>query len=156
MPIPAAQGLGALASAQLALYRGDPAKAEADARVALAALVILLPYRFAAYTTLVRALLSLGRLDAARATAEEALSLLLRLGGTGFTEVELRLCASEAFFAAGDRERAQAELAQTLRQVRLRADKIYDPAWKQSYLLGSPACARALELERAWNNLPSP
>ena len=65
-------------------------------------------------------------------------SLLSVLGGFGVFEVEFRLAASEAFYSAGELERAHTELRETLRQVQLRADDITDPFWKDSYLTRNP------------------
>jgi hypothetical protein len=64
--------------------------------------------------------------------------------------VEVRLAAAEAFEASGNPGRARAELGETLRQVKLRADDITDPLWRESYLSKNPYCARALALGRAW------
>ena len=78
-----------------------------------------------------RALLALGRPAEATQVAERVLGSFPMLGGSGVTEVEVRLAASEAFHHAGDFDRARTELGETLRQIQLRADDITDPFGKQ-------------------------
>jgi hypothetical protein len=65
--------------------------------------------------------------------------------------VELRLTASEAFHAAGDLERARAELRETLHQVQLRADDITDVFWKASYLTRNAYCVQTQKLAKEWS-----
>lgn len=149
-PLQTAQGMAQRASAQFALYKGDAVRAESEARLAINSFPIMVPYRLSAMATLINALLRQGRPKDAQATAEEALELLAKFGGAGFPEVPLRLTASEAFHAAGDNDRARTELAETLRQVQVRADNIADPVWKNSYLTNNPSCSRAQQLEREW------
>jgi hypothetical protein len=84
------------------------------------------------------------------AVAEQLLAAIRNLGGLGCIEVELRLAASLAFHANGDARRAHTEMAETLRQIQLRADDITDPFWRNSYLTRNHYCARAQQLAREW------
>jgi tetratricopeptide (TPR) repeat protein len=97
-----------------------------------------------------RALSSLGAHHQAYRLAERVLAALRDVGSYGHLEVEFRLAASESFLAAGNRERAHAELRETLRQIRLRAEDIPDPFWKNSYLTRNAYCARAQALAAEW------
>jgi hypothetical protein len=98
----------------------------------------------------IHALIGLQRAAEAVATAEQILAMLPVMGSVGLFEIEFRVAASEAFHAHGDRERAHAELRDTLRQIQLRADDITDQTWKQSYLTRNPHCVRAQQLAAQW------
>ena len=132
------------------LRQGMLSEAEAAVRQACqdgAALPAFEPNRHA---TLICILLAAGRIGEALEVAEHVASLLQRFGCLGNVEVELRLAISETFHAAGDHERACKELSETLRQIRLRADDISDPFWRNSYLTRNPYCTRAQLLGREW------
>jgi ATP/maltotriose-dependent transcriptional regulator MalT len=101
--------------------------------------------------TLVTALVAQDKPEQALPVAEKALGVIATFGGAGYAEVEVRLAASEAFHAAGDRERANAELQETLRQIKLRTYDITDPTWRTSYLTRNPSCVRAQQLAAKWN-----
>ena len=62
----------------------------------------------------------------------------------------MRLCASEAFHAAGDLERARAALRDAERHIALRAADIDDPEWRARYLRDNPVNARAAQLAAEW------
>jgi serine/threonine protein kinase len=141
--------------ARVALLRGQAERAEELARTALRQWP--LTFRPPAASVQIRALLGLGRTADAAAVAEHTLGALGELGGTGITEVEIRLATVEAFEAVGAHERARAELAESLRQVELRLDDIADPFWKNSYLTRNRYVARALALGREWGvPVPAP
>jgi hypothetical protein len=103
-----------------------------------------------AASSLMRALMGLGRASEAAAVAEEVFSVLSVLGCAGCHEVAARLAASESIHASGNLERARAELRETLRQIELRADDISDPFWKESYLTRNRNCVRAQQLGKEW------
>lgn len=147
-PLNTGEGMAFVASAQFALYEGDQVRAEAEARSAFSAFPIMLAFRLWAFMALINSLRAQGRAAESQIVAREGLELLSQLGGAGFTEVPLRLSASEAFLAAGDIEGAKIELNETLRQVQHRAQNIADPFWKNSYLTRNPACVRAQQLGR--------
>jgi hypothetical protein len=63
----------------------------------------------------------------------------------------MRLAACEAFDAAGDRERARAELRETLDQIWIRAEDITDAGWRRAYLTRNVENLRARALAEAWS-----
>lgn len=136
--------------ARVALRRGQPESAERLARAALQRLPEMPLWATLTATVQARALMALGRPGEAAALVEQVLGMIPLFGGAGFTEVELRLAASEAFHAAGHSEQARAQLRETLRQIQLRADDITDPRWKDSYLTCNPHCVRAQQLALEW------
>lgn len=136
--------------ARVALCRGQLAQAEELTRTAMQSFPAAASWQLHAAGVQIQALVGLGRPSEATAVAETVLAVMPELGGTGFTEVEVRVAASTAFYAAGNRERAHAELRETLRQIKLRADDIIDPSWKNSYLTRNPYCVRAQGLAREW------
>jgi ATP/maltotriose-dependent transcriptional regulator MalT len=136
--------------ARVAFNRGRLEQAEELARPALDMLVFIPLNGIANTPPRIHALIGLGRVAEARAVAEQMLGTLQVLGGAGIYELEIRLAAVEAFEQSGDHDRARTELAETLRQVQLRADDIADPFWKESYLTRNPYVARALALGREW------
>lgn len=103
---------------------------------------------------LVRVLLAKDRPSEAAEIAENGLRIL-REYEIGYHEVELRLAASEAFHAAGDLDRARAELAETLLRIQVREGDIADPVWRARYLAKNRDAARARDLARAWG-VPDP
>ena len=140
--------------ARVALLREESDRAEAHARAAMAWFGAI-PLWFTPTAAIhIRALLALGRAPEAIQVVEQVFRVTPALGGAGHSEVELRLAASEAFFAAGDIPRAHAELRETWRQVELRAADITDPAWKERYLSRNVYCVRSRELVRAWGVAP--
>jgi eukaryotic-like serine/threonine-protein kinase len=136
--------------ARISILRGDPDGAGAHARAAMEWFSTLPLWLMQTAAVHVRALQALGRASEAAEEAARILGVIAMLGGAGQSEVELRLAASEAFFAAGFGERARSELLETLRQIQRRADDITDPFWRRSYLSRNAYCARAQELSRAW------
>lgn len=136
--------------ARVQLHRGQPAAAEADARLACRTLAAMPSYFPTCHATLIRVLLAQGRAEEATEEAEQTLRLIQHFGGLGQSEVELRLAISQAFYAAGDRQRANTELQETLRQIKLRADDILDPFWRNSYLTRNRHCVKAQQLYRDW------
>jgi hypothetical protein len=135
--------------ARLALVRGQLEKAEQLDRAAMHVLRVA-PLTAIPSDVLIRALIGLGRAAEACLLAEQATGVIQQFGGCGSTEVGIRLAVAEAFEEGGDSVRARAELAETLRQIKLREDDITDPFWRESYLSKNPHCARALALGRAW------
>ncbi len=134
--------------ARIELREGRPAAALAERGRALLAFAPL--FALGATATLMRALAAEGRAVDAVRVAQEGLAVVAEFGGAGYFEVELRLAASEACFAAGDAARARAELRAALEQIRLRAEDIEDPAWRRSYLTRNADNRRARELAAAW------
>jgi hypothetical protein len=141
--------------AQVALLRGQAERAEHLTREVMQVFPFMPIIAISVAPVRIRVLIGLNRAAEATAVAEQVIGTLGALGGAGCYEVEARLAVAEAFEAAGDRERARTELAETLRQVQLRLDDIADPFWKNSYLTRNPHVARALALGREWS-VPEP
>ena len=140
---------------RVALLRGQLDKVEELFREATALLRMAPLIWMTCAPAHVQALIGLGRTVDACLAAEQVLGTLTALGGAGCFEVAARLAVTEAFEAAGHRDRAHTELAETLRQIQLRLDDIADPFWKSSYLTRNRGVARALSLADAWG-LPPP
>lgn len=138
------------ALARVYLQQGQLLDAETAARQALDCLRPIPNYAAQVRAPLIHALLAQGRAVDARSVAEEGLEFLQQFGSAGYAEVELRLAISEAFAAAGEPQRARAELADTLRQIQLRTEDIADPFWRNSYLTRNPYCVRSQQLAKEW------
>lgn len=136
--------------ARVALLRGRMEEAERLARAAMLLFPVMSLWLTRTAAVQIRALIGLGQASQSTAVAEQVLAQIPMLGGAGFTEVEFRLAASEAFHAAMDFKRAHAELRETLRQIQLRADDIPEPFWRNSYLTRNPYCVRAQQLGKEW------
>jgi hypothetical protein len=136
--------------ARIALLRGQLEKAEELARAAMQMFPVMPLWLTRTAPVRMRALIGLHRAAEAVAVAEPILAALPTFGGAGMTKVELRLAFSEALQASGESARARAELRETLRQIKLRADDVQDAFWKSSYLTRNPYCARAQKLAREW------
>src|SRR5262249_35600009 len=107
-------------------------------------------FALSATATLARALIAEGRVADAVRVAHEGLAVIEEFGGAGYREVDMRLAACEVLFAAGDRERARAELCEALDQIRIRTEDIEDPGWRRSYLTRNVENRRARALAEAW------
>lgn len=136
--------------ARIKLKQGDAEAAETLARKGCDMMAPLPIYGLVAFVALVYALLARGRTQEALLPAEEGLQRIKHVGCAGYAEVAMRLAASEAFHAAGDADRARAELRETLRQIQLRVADIPEPFWQESYLTRNPDNVRAHALARAW------
>jgi hypothetical protein len=102
---------------------------------------------------LIRALSAQGRAGEAAAVARESLAELLKLQGTGFSEIPLRAAVAEALFEVGEREEAARVLRDARRQIELRASKIPDLEGRDRYVNGNAEHGRVFELARAWGAL---
>lgn len=149
-PRAAAYGIGLAYEhwARIELRQGRPA-AELAAR-GRAALAFAPLYGLGATATLARALVAEGRVADAARVACEGLAVVAEFGGAGYLDVEMRLAASEAWFAAGEGERARVELGVVLEQICTRAEDIEDRSWRRSYLTRNAENRRARELSYAW------
>jgi predicted Ser/Thr protein kinase len=134
--------------ARIELHEGRAAAALAERGRAV---IVFAPLRALGVTaTLTRALAAEGQVADAVRVAHEGLAVVAEFGGAGHLEVDMRLAACEAFFAAGDRERARAELREALDQIRIRAEDIEDAGWRRSYLTRNAENCRAWALAEAW------
>jgi hypothetical protein len=134
--------------ARIELHEKRPAAALAERSRQILASAPL--FALSPTTTLVRALSAEGRVADAVRVANEGLAVIAEFGGAGCLEVDMRLAACEAFFAAGDRERACAELHEALHQIRIRAEDIDDLHWRRSYLTRNAENCRARAMAEAW------
>jgi hypothetical protein len=95
--------------------------------------------------------LAQGRPDEARATAEDAISRYSATGGCGmFRGAFVRLAHAEALHATGAHDAARRAIAEARVQLLRIADRIDDPAYRQSFLDSVPENARTLVLASAW------
>jgi hypothetical protein len=134
--------------ARIELHEGRPATALAERSRAVLAFAPLLG--LGATATLVRAFTAERRVADALRVAHEGLAVVAEFGGAGYLEVDMRLAACEAFSAAGDGERARAELREALHQIRVRAEDIEDLGWRRNYLTRNAENCRARALAEAW------
>jgi hypothetical protein len=134
--------------ARIELHEGRAAVALAERGRTVLAFAPL--YALGATATLARALVAEGRVADAVGVSHEGLAVVAEFGGAGCLEIDMRLAACEAFFAAGDRERARAELREALEQIRIRAEDIEDPRWRRSYLTRNVESYRARALAEVW------
>src|SRR5262249_17546097 len=140
--------------AMVHLARGQADDAEREARRSTEVVKSLPVLRLHATATLVKALHARGATGEARELAEAALVTAGELGGIGFAEVTLPLAAAGARRAAGDAEGAAAALAEAIRQIDARAERIPDAEWRRRYLELVPANARARALAAEWAATP--
>ena len=138
------------ALARVLLQEGNLVEAEAHSRAACQTFETVPNYEPNVQAPLIQALVAQGQRSEAIAICERALGALQHFGGAGHAEVELRLAISEAFHATGQRERAESELRETLRQIQLRLDDIADLHWKTRYASGNPYCVRTQLLAKQW------
>lgn len=134
--------------AQSLIQRQQWEQAEAEANIAMP-LCQRVPLR----RLWVQTLLASCRCRQGQATVEAAQQLideLNRLGCAGYIEVTARLAAAEQFHAAGDLERGNAELRETVRQIQRRLEKIPDATWRTRYLNNVVENRRARQLARQW------
>ncbi|APR83714.1 Adenylate cyclase [Minicystis rosea] len=140
------EGVARTYLAKIALFSGDLAAAERDAREAAELLQVAPPLRPAARAVEARALLGLGRADEALCAAREAFATLIDLGALEEGEALVRLVHAEALAATGATDAFREAIGAARDQLLLRASKIRDPVWRDRFLHGVPENARTLEL----------
>jgi tetratricopeptide (TPR) repeat protein len=95
--------------------------------------------------------LTQGRAGDALTAAEDAVARCLTMGGCGmFRGVFVRLARAEALHATGAHDAARRAIADARVQLLRIADRIDDPAYRQSFLDCVPENARTLALARMW------
>jgi eukaryotic-like serine/threonine-protein kinase len=127
---------------------GNYTLAESYARDAMAtweAVPLIRPF---AVAQLARALVAQGRADEALPHAREAFAELEKLGGVDDGEATIRLALAESLLANNDREAGHAAVASAAKWLLARADKIDEPAYRESFLTRIPEHRRILELAR--------
>ncbi len=141
---PRLEGVARTYLAKIALFAGDLAGAEKEARAAAEQLLVHPPLRATALAVLARTLLHQERPAEALPIAAEAHAILEEHGEIEEGEALVRLVYAEALAASGARE-AAAQAAQAARARLLsRADKISAIAWRERFLTAVPDNARTL------------
>ncbi len=141
-------GAAAAYLARIAMFAGDPEAAERHARAGLAVTELPEP-RAHLLGMLAAALLAAGRPPEALEPAREAAAILERLGRISDGESVVRLAHAEALAATGDHAGARAVIAAARSSVLGYADRIDEPALRQSFL-ELPDNAQILAHARAW------
>jgi tetratricopeptide (TPR) repeat protein len=127
---------------------GDLSGAERQARAAIGLLDPNPPARAYALATLTDVLLAAGRAAEALAAAAAATQIVDALHGLDEGEALIRLVYAEALERTGDLDAARAAAAAARALVLGRAEKIRDPARRQSFLEHVPENVRTLALAR--------
>jgi eukaryotic-like serine/threonine-protein kinase len=142
--MPVAEERGHLSLADVLRRTGDLAAAEREALAAKGGPTPL--YHLAAMATLAAIKLAQGRAAEARAAVAAALEQAEAQGGAGFRGAFARLVHAEALLALGEREQAASALSAARARLLAEAERIRDPALRQSFLSAVPENARTLAL----------
>ncbi|MDI1451433.1 serine/threonine-protein kinase [Polyangium sp. 6x1] len=138
------------ALARIFLSEGQAAEAREAAEKALGLMVYVRGWRPSIERTLIVALLREGRPDEARRVAEDVAAWMEAEGGSaGYAEIPLRLAIAEARAATGDMNAAREALAQAIRRLEWRLERIVDPALRALHA-EIPEHVRLRDLEREW------
>jgi eukaryotic-like serine/threonine-protein kinase len=125
-------------------------EAELEARKSIELSQIAPLRRLLALVTLVYVLLRRDRPEEALALGEEGLEQAESIGGTGYSELPVRLAAAEARYATGDLEGACAALHAANNELKRRTALIPESAARARYLTNIPEHARITALAGAW------
>ncbi|MBI2895592.1 MAG: protein kinase [Deltaproteobacteria bacterium] len=136
--------------AWMLLLKGDAAPARDEACAAVAASEGVPPTRAHALAILARAALESGDSRAALEHMRESREIYDSLGGLEEGEAFIELVEAEVLWQAGERDRARAAIATAHVKLIERAQKIADPALRESFLGRVPENARIAELVAAW------
>jgi hypothetical protein len=146
---PLEEGRGRWVLAEVLRRVGDLDGADREIQAALAMAMPLEHPGGLATLSMLR--LAQGRAGEALAAAEDAVSRCVAMGGCGlFRGAFVRLVHAEALHATGDLAAARRAIADARTQLLAIADRIPDPAYRQSFLDNVPENARTLALARAW------
>ncbi|WP_282425009.1 serine/threonine-protein kinase [Polyangium sp. 15x6] len=138
------------ALARVFLAEGRVVEAREAAEKALGHMKYIRGWRPSIERTLIVALLREGRPEDARRVAEEvARWMKARDGMAGYAEIPLRLAIVEARAATGDMPAAREALAEAIRRLEWRLERIEDPAMRALHR-ELPEHVRLRELEREW------
>lgn len=147
---PLLEGYAHMYLAEIGLLAGEPARAESDARRAIAILEQTPVHRAPALAALALALLGQGRSDEALSEARAAMELFERSGGPDENEARVRLAYAEACFAAGEVDTARAAIEIAKQRVIERASRLEDESLRRQLLERAPLSVRTLSLARKW------
>ncbi|MCC6901048.1 MAG: protein kinase [Polyangiaceae bacterium] len=132
--------------ALILLMSGDPAGAEAEAKIAFAAAPTVPIVRAQALAAESAALLAQGRVEPALAQARAGLGLLEEHGGSDETEGRVRAAFVEAARASGHVDLAREAAAIAVERLRKRADSFRDDRLSRCFLQNVPEHARLVVL----------
>jgi eukaryotic-like serine/threonine-protein kinase len=129
---------------------GDPYRAAEEARAVADEPTVMRSMQAYALAALAEAYGAEGRTQEALSAAQEAIALLVSLGGIEEGETLIRLTYAEALDAALARDASRLALKEARDRLLTRAAKIADPALRQSFLERVPENARTLARAREW------
>jgi len=143
------EGRGRWALAGVLHRMGDLEAAERELQAALG-MAVALEYP-GVLGTLSAVRLAQGRAAEALAAAEDAVARCEAMGACGlFRGASVRLAYAEALHATGAHDAARHVIAEARARLFTIADRIADPAYKQSFLENVPENSKTLALARAW------
>jgi len=143
------EGRGRWVLARVLYCMGDLEAAERELQAALG-MAVTLEYP-GVLGTLSAVRLAQGRAQEALSAAEEAVARCEAMGACGlFRGASVRLAHAEALHATGAHDAARHVIAEARARLFAVADRIADPAYKQSFLENVPENSKTLALARAW------
>ncbi|MDC3959846.1 protein kinase domain-containing protein [Polyangium jinanense] len=138
------------ALARVFLAEGRVVEAREAAEKALGLMDYVRGWRPSIERTLILALLREGRPEEARRVADDVARWMEARGGmAGYAEIPLRLAIAEARAATGDMPAAREALAEAIRRLEWRLERIEDPVMRALHR-ELPEHVRLRELEREW------
>ncbi len=140
------EGHARIALAVFRMLAGDHDAARDEALGAIDLLSLDRVNRADALATLAQIELKRGALGSALDAARAAMDILGSVGSLGFSEAHVRLVFVEALAASGDHAGSRAALREARSRLLARADKITDPALRESFLVRVRRNARTLDL----------
>src|SRR5262249_37315067 len=109
-----------------------------------------------ALAVLARAMLAERSPAAALALAQDAMELVVKLGGVEEGESLIRTTYALALRATGKLAESRAEIEGARAQLLARGDRIQDPQWRKSFLESVADNARVLDLAAHWTDGETP
>ncbi|UQA54721.1 serine/threonine-protein kinase [Polyangium aurulentum] len=150
--LPLHEGRGRWVLAEVCRRMGDFEAADREIRAALPLLAVASPLdRPGVLATLAALRLAQGRPEEALGATEEGLARREAMGACGFfRDAFLRLVHAKCLKASGHHEAARAAIDAARARILTNADKIGDPALRESFLGNVPENRETLALARAW------
>ncbi|MGK4008993.1 protein kinase [Sorangium sp. So ce1036] len=129
---------------------GSLGAADDEAGAAVAMLAHVPTLQALALAVRARVLLEQGRAREALEAARRGLGLLVAVGGTEEGEAQIRLGYAEALRASGHLEAAREAIGVAMQRLVARAQRISDPARRQSFCQAVPENAKTFALAALW------
>ncbi len=148
------EGASRMYAAALLGEAGEAERAIEEARSAIELLAAAPPLRAAALGVLARIHLRRGAVAEALDTAREAKRALDDLGHIEEGDSLIRLVLAESLETAGRHAEARQAIHEAGERVLMRAEKIAQARYRDSFLRDVPENARTLELFEAWRQVP--